>query len=155
MIKKKQSKAKMLMTDFPLCSLALSSFAPASVEWLIPSPGECSRTVEVVKQSRFTYVGVALTHICTGLSQRAQVQPQSTLRWPNRNRFTAKILRRSRRKHTTDPKMLLFQCRRRPGKDNMSSQVHVHTHSAYEKVKKIYLRHFLLVKQCCCYGLVI
>lgn len=37
------------------------------------SPGECSRTVEEVKQSRFTYVGGALTHIYTGLPQRAQV----------------------------------------------------------------------------------
>lgn len=62
------------------------------------SPGKCSRTVEEVKQSRFTYVGGALTHIYTGLPQRAQVQPQSTVWWPNRDRITAKILRKSRRK---------------------------------------------------------
>lgn len=76
------------------------------------SPGECSRTVEVVKQGRFTNVGGALTHIYTGLPQRAQVEPQSTLWWPNRDGFTAKILRRSRRKQKTDTNILFFQCKR-------------------------------------------
>lgn len=58
------------MNAFPLYSLAL--FSPIC-GFAVFSPGECSRTVEVVKQSRFTYEGGALTHIYTGLPQRAQV----------------------------------------------------------------------------------
>lgn len=61
------------MTDFPLWSLVLSSLPPPSCGFSDFSPGERSRTVEVVKKSRFTYMGGVLTHIDTGLPQRAQV----------------------------------------------------------------------------------
>ena len=62
------------------------------------SPVECSRIVEVGKQSRLAHVGGASTHLYTWLTQGTQVCPESTFRWPRRDGFTAEILEGFRKK---------------------------------------------------------